>query len=482
MYLGFKKNSLLIVFFFCFGSLFAQTDIAFFNGTWAELLAEAKRTNKPVFVDVYTSWCGPCKQMAKNVFTQKLVADKFNTSFINYKLDAEKGEGVQIAKKFQVSAYPTYLFVNGNGDLVYRSLGSMPAEKFITEGNIALNEFSDPKPLAVWEEEYQQNKNDATFLLDYLKKRKKQRLNSADLLDQYFIVAGKEAVMQSDIFSDLTVFMNMNTDGPMFQFFKNEYQQIAKLIEDRYKRKFFVDVYLVVVAKNDVDRAILKEDEKLLIHICDVLESLPADDYPIKWRSYDARMKYFTQTKNPKQLQAVLKLYAPEVMGYDLRKIYAKDSLAIANFDRDVASGKLKFSTTEAMESARLSRSAVNLTNFAYRIRELSKAVFQIDTDQKNLTNALAWINKGMEYSNNFTMYEAKAGLLFKLKKIKEAIAVQEEGLKVFKEAQAKLSLNNEKALIRMEENLAKMQKGEPTWTVMADEVAGKISSKKNEL
>ena len=56
--------------------LFLQAQgINFFEGSFQEVKAEAKKQNKIIFIDCYTSWCGPCKWMAKNVFTDKKVGD-----------------------------------------------------------------------------------------------------------------------------------------------------------------------------------------------------------------------------------------------------------------------------------------------------------------------------------------------------------------------------------------------------------------------
>ena len=103
--------------------LAAAQGIQFFGGSWKEVMAEAKSTGRPVFIDVYTSWCMPCKKMAKETFTQKEVGDYFNANFVNYKIDAEKGEGITIARQYKVTAYPTCLFVLPNGKLVHSFLG-----------------------------------------------------------------------------------------------------------------------------------------------------------------------------------------------------------------------------------------------------------------------------------------------------------------------------------------------------------------------
>jgi thioredoxin-related protein len=128
---------------------------------WQAVLAKAKAENKIVFVDAYTTWCGPCKAMAKNIFPLKEVGDVFNTQFVNAKIDMEKGEGVDIAKKYAIRAYPTYIFVNGDGELVHKSLGSMPAAKFIEVGKAAANPESQFYTL---KKKYEAGNNTQEFL------------------------------------------------------------------------------------------------------------------------------------------------------------------------------------------------------------------------------------------------------------------------------------------------------------------------------
>ena len=89
---------ILSIFVLSFSNLFAysieeEKGIQFFKGTWNELLAEAKKQNKPIFMDVYTTWCRPCKVLDKDVFPNEKVGGFYNKNFINYKIDAEKTKG-----------------------------------------------------------------------------------------------------------------------------------------------------------------------------------------------------------------------------------------------------------------------------------------------------------------------------------------------------------------------------------------------------
>ena len=74
------------------------------NQSFDQVLAKAKAEGKLVFIDCYTSWCGPCKMMATKEFPKKVMGDYFNPKYVSAKFDMEKGEGVQLAKKFDVNA------------------------------------------------------------------------------------------------------------------------------------------------------------------------------------------------------------------------------------------------------------------------------------------------------------------------------------------------------------------------------------------
>ncbi len=105
--------------------------IDFRNLNLSALCQKAEAEKKLVFVDVYASWCGPCKAMEANVYPQKKVGDYFNKYFVSAKYDAEKGEGIEVARKYHVTAYPTYLLLDAEGKLVGKMVGGSPADDFI---------------------------------------------------------------------------------------------------------------------------------------------------------------------------------------------------------------------------------------------------------------------------------------------------------------------------------------------------------------
>ena len=68
-------------------------------------------------MDIYATWCGPCKQLKKYTFTDKEAGDYFNANFVNVALDGEQDEGSILAQKFELNAYPTLFFINSDGQL-----------------------------------------------------------------------------------------------------------------------------------------------------------------------------------------------------------------------------------------------------------------------------------------------------------------------------------------------------------------------------
>jgi thiol:disulfide interchange protein len=108
-----------------------------FSGiSFEEAKAKAIENNQLIFVDAYTTWCGPCKQMAATSFKDDEVAELFNEKFVNLKIDCEEeSEGVQFAKDYKIKAYPTLLIINGEGTVVKRVIGYHSASELISLAN-----------------------------------------------------------------------------------------------------------------------------------------------------------------------------------------------------------------------------------------------------------------------------------------------------------------------------------------------------------
>lgn len=95
-----------------------------------DILKKANNESKHVFIDFYTTWCGPCKQLDKVTYQDEKVVGFLN-SIVAAKYDAEKGEGKELAARFKVKAYPTMVLLGPDGEEVDRHIGYLDPAEFL---------------------------------------------------------------------------------------------------------------------------------------------------------------------------------------------------------------------------------------------------------------------------------------------------------------------------------------------------------------
>ncbi len=124
---------LYVVYYFT-PAVVSADGVQFKQYTWNEALSESSQQNKLIFLDVSTSWCSTCKKMKRDVFSDTSVANFFNNNFINLGIDAEKGEGKEIANKYNVNEYPTMFFLDKDGNIITTAKGFLTSEELIAIG------------------------------------------------------------------------------------------------------------------------------------------------------------------------------------------------------------------------------------------------------------------------------------------------------------------------------------------------------------
>jgi len=160
--------------------LYAQeSGIRFESGNYAQALEKAKLEGKYLFIDCYTSWCVPCKKLEKEVFTDKEVADYFNSKFVNFRLDIEKGEGPELKQRFKVQPVPTLLFINAKGEVEHKFIGASSKEDFLKLTNEV---FTKENRYGALQRRFKSGENNPEFLSLFIK----------ELLDQGEFSSAKE--------------------------------------------------------------------------------------------------------------------------------------------------------------------------------------------------------------------------------------------------------------------------------------------------
>jgi thioredoxin 1 len=97
--------------------------IEFFDGNFHQALLKSQELNKPIFLDVYATWCGPCKQLKKTTFKDEKVGKYFNENFINIAIDGETAEGQELIRKYSIRSYPSLLILDSKGIVKTRTTG-----------------------------------------------------------------------------------------------------------------------------------------------------------------------------------------------------------------------------------------------------------------------------------------------------------------------------------------------------------------------
>lgn len=147
-------------------NVYAQKGVHFQDLTFEEAKTLAQKENKWLFVDMSMAGCMPCKYMLEKVFVLPEVGAFFNERFVCVHYNAStQEEGARVMKMFEVSAFPTFLFINPEtGNLVHRSIGGRSAEEII---EVAKRGF-DPATASVGlEEKYVSGNREFDFLVDY---------------------------------------------------------------------------------------------------------------------------------------------------------------------------------------------------------------------------------------------------------------------------------------------------------------------------
>lgn len=210
--------------------------INFDKSNFETLVAKAKKENKLLFIDAYTTWCGPCKLMEKNIFPLKTVGEFYNPNFINAQIDMEKGEGITIAKKFNVSAFPTYLFINGNGEEVHRTIGYVQENDFINFGKEAL----DPtKRIATLKKKYLEGSKDPELLQKLASSLLySDRKLALEVINTYFKNYPKNKEIPKEGYMNLLEAID-GSDDPLFKIAEAKKADIDKYWGDGFYQRFY---------------------------------------------------------------------------------------------------------------------------------------------------------------------------------------------------------------------------------------------------
>ena len=230
-------------------TLFSQDGIKFGKQSFAKTLEQAKKENKLIFLDAFASWCGPCKLLDKNVFPKKEVGDYFNANFLNLHIDMEKGEGIEIAKKYSIYSYPTLLFINGDGKVVYKAAGYMSPQELISIAKEAVNpENTLENKIA----KFEAGEKDPEFLMGLIKNTYATDFSLAQKVATRYFQTRTDATYSKEE-AGMLLFFTKTIDDELYKIFTAKKAELSTQIPESYLAEYDKKLKLNTVLQKSFD-------------------------------------------------------------------------------------------------------------------------------------------------------------------------------------------------------------------------------------
>ncbi|PWS30512.1 thioredoxin family protein [Pedobacter paludis] len=411
-----RKLSILLLFILPFLVKAQDKGIHFEHGlTWEQVKAKAKAENKLIFIDCYATWCGPCKMMSNTVFPQEKAGTFFNKNFISVKLQfdttakdnsevkAWHAVAADIQKKYEIKAFPTFLFMNSDGEAVHRMVGaSSTADEFVALASDAIDPSKQYYTVA---KKYNEGERDPSVLRNMAIAMLKEGNDTAAVRLTSEYIATQKTMFTKDNIQLISYFTRSGADNG-FKFF---YNNMAK-----------VDSVMGPETAANILKPIIEEEE------------VNSKAFVSRSKTDWATVKANAIAKYPAMAQYVDKM----VISCRIR--YYSNTADWKNF-ADAA--------VDYMKSYGDMASPETLNNLAWD-------VFKNCTDVKYLTQAADWSKASFKGGDNPVYMDTYANILYKLGKKKEALVMENKAVALAGKS------NNASYL----ETLNKMKKGLKTW------------------
>jgi len=360
-------TSYLILALICIASIHnaSAQGVQFFEGTWNEALEAAQEQRKLIFVDAYTMWCGPCKMMDRNVYPDSEVGQYYNEHFINVKMDMERGEGYSFASKYNVTVYPTLLFINHEGAQIYRDSAYKSPQQMLS---IAMEAQDPEKNLALLELEFDtgDDDRDPRRILDYALLLKELGKDFRKPARQYFATLSDKELLEPQNWEAIKT-LTFDINSREFRYLIKKKKKFSRKFNEREVEEKIADV----LKKSVLSAAIVRDRDSYSDALKIAIKEVD-DDGATAQR---LRMAYTAGTR--------------EWEKYAFR--------AIDYFE--------KYSSNDAEE----------LTQAAYNF-------YRYISDSDKLNHALIWIRQANAIESTFERQYTYAGILHKLGRWDEAM------------------------------------------------------------
>lgn len=408
--------------------------INFESGDWQSVLAKAKHENKLIFLDLFTTWCGPCKWMDQEVYPDAKVGKKYNTAFVNYKVDAQQGEGIALAKKFNVQGYPSYFFVKADEEVVFVAMGGRPVEEFMVLADEALATGLE-KPLAAYQAEYESGNRDAAFINAYLKRLKQLEQPYTDVLNEHLASLPAEQQQADEalkLLLDYPKVMVLNSIA--YQLYQANQARVHELIDSLPENQpppiAIAVMQTLRQARQQKDANLFEQAVTLMIE-----HSGSQDDSRLKeaneQQAFGLRMDFYRHVGNAPKLMEVANHYlggTPTTLS--LADIQQRDEALYEEMMGPFLRGERDSSAIESFDEMSAYYQSAYSSALAMQLNQGAWAFYEVVDEPEVLEKALAWAKRSVDIQPHAANMDTYAHLLYKLGRRQEAVEWQTKAVR----------------------------------------------------
>jgi thiol-disulfide isomerase/thioredoxin len=336
--------------------------------TFQQALDKAKQEGKLVFIDCYTSWCGPCKRLAATVFVDSALGDYFNNNYVNVKFDMEKEEGPSIATRYQITAYPTLLWLDPNGSIKNKIIGGLDVKGLMDAGKKAADPI--PELMSGMDKKYAAGTRDETFMEEYLNLFKSSGRDYDAVFAEYIKQATAQNWPKDKTLPTVFDLTRSYPSAGIDQLVKDKNSLIAKYGAKVYSAK------IDAIANDALSVAKRRTDEKVLKEAIDLVKGNSTDS---KQQIAKMEMDYYFNTANATVYDKYVTDYIKKYGANDAKLLNDVSWQYYINTNEEKY---LKKAMQWAYKAVNLKNSCTNNTTYAYlqyKLGNLSEATKACD-------------------------------------------------------------------------------------------------------
>lgn len=387
-----KILSLLALSLLIISSNALSKEINFISTSWDEVLKTASSTGKPIFLDAYTDWCGWCKVMDKQTFSDEEVINFMAANFVTSRFEMETGQGKKLAMKYRVSAFPTFLIFNSKGKLIYETAGFQKPKDFLATLKKAIDPANQINYKGI------SDKIDLPFPDFYKSAFGKNGSPDKKFPDDKTVADYLNK--QKDLFSEVnwSVISRFTTPEKINKHFLDNMDKYKELYGvSGVNDKFFSMLY------SKLQAAVKAKDEKQLNNLLAMIDKYAPENKESNKEFYT--INFYTKTGNWNKYTELI--------------------------DKKIAKGEAR--TDE--------------------INEYSWTIYENTEDRNLIEKAIGWMKPIIEKEPDYAMLDTYAALLYKAKNFGLAKKYAEEAIKIGKETKENVE-QTEKLLENINSNL----------------------------